>query len=247
MPVALACAWAGDGAWGALVAFGAAGLAWEWVTLFGLPLHRFPGCVVPVAVVLATVATAAGLEGWALAALAAGSVAAFVRQQRTAFASGVLYVGLACAALIWLRADAVSGWPNLLFLLGAVWASDIGAYAVGRFVGGPKLAPAISPGKTWSGSVGGLVIAAGLGEAVGQVLHGSPPGRAALVAALLAFAAQVGDLGESALKRHFGVKDSGWLIPGHGGLLDRLDGVLIAAPVAALVAMGMGRGMVLWQ
>jgi phosphatidate cytidylyltransferase len=150
--------------------------------------------------------------------------------------------------LPWLRADPAVGLPNTLFVLSIVWASDIGAYAVGRLVGGPKLAPAISPGKTWSGAAGGLGCAAIASLAVAACLsteisaiHVIGPGI------VLGVISQAGDLWESALKRHFGVKDSGRIIPGHGGLLDRLDALLAVAPVAALLAFTVGRGVVLWR
>ena len=109
------------------------------------------------------------------------------------------------------------------------------------------MAPRISPGKTWAGAAGGLAMAVVVGEWAAQVAGTSAPGRAALVAAALSVASQSGDLLESAIKRRFGVKDSGWLIPGHGGLLDRLDGLLTAAPAAALLALALGRGVHLWQ
>jgi len=159
---------------------------------------------------------------------------------------GLAYVAPACAALFWLRADAQAGFANVLFLLLVVWASDIGAYAAGRMFGGPKLAPAISPGKTWSGAAGGLVCAMLVGVAASRLDTGAAS-HAALVAAVLGVLAQAGDLLESGLKRHFGVKDSSRLIPGHGGLLDRLDGVLAAAPAAALLALALGRGVLLWR
>jgi phosphatidate cytidylyltransferase len=155
---------------------------------------------------------------------------------------GVPYVGLAAASLVWLRFDPAVGRVNVLFVLLMVWASDIGAYLVGRLAGGPKLAPSISPGKTWSGAAGG--VAASLLVAV--ALAGAAPWRAAIVAVVLSIVSQAGDLLESALKRHVGVKDSGRLIPGHGGLLDRLDGMLTAAPAAALLAAALGRGARLW-
>lgn len=161
-------------------------------------------------------------------------------------AAGLLYLVPATAALIWMRNDALVGRANVLFIVLVVWASDIGAYLAGRMIGGPRLAPAISPGKTWSGAAGGLCAAALVGVAAaalgtGDLLHG------ALMGAMLGVATQVGDLLESALKRYFGVKDSGRLIPGHGGLLDRLDGMLMAAPVAAIVVLALGRGVRLWQ
>jgi phosphatidate cytidylyltransferase len=142
----------------------------------------------------------------------------------------------------------VSGGANVIVLLLIVWASDIGAYMVGRAVGGPRLAPAISPGKTWSGAVGGLAGSAAIGLAAAAILGNGPISwRPAAFAILIGIVSQAGDLFESLLKRHFGVKDSGHLIPGHGGLLDRLDAVLTAAPTAALLALMLGRGVVLWE
>jgi phosphatidate cytidylyltransferase len=163
-------------------------------------------------------------------------------------AFGLPYLGLAAVTLPWLRADPEVGLRNTLFVLSIVWASDIGAYMIGRLVGGPKLAPAISPGKTWSGAAGGLLGAVLAGTSVAAF---SAPEisafRAIGPAIVLGVVSQSGDLLESALKRHFGVKDSGRIIPGHGGLLDRLDALLAVAPVAALLALTVGRGVVLWR
>jgi phosphatidate cytidylyltransferase len=160
---------------------------------------------------------------------------------------GVPYLAPGAASLFWLRADPAVGLANVLFVLLIVWASDIGAYAAGRVFGGPKLAPAISPGKTWSGAAGGLVGACLVGAVAARFAADAPISHAALVAGVLGILAQLGDLLESWLKRHFGVKDSSRLIPGHGGLLDRLDGVLAAAPAAALLALLLGRGIELWR
>jgi phosphatidate cytidylyltransferase len=161
---------------------------------------------------------------------------------------GVIYVGPATASLLWLRADPSAGGANVLFVLLIVWGSDIGAYVVGRLIGGPKLAPSISPGKTRSGAVGGLLAALAVGLLAAVLLDPDSvaPLPALAVAAVLGVVSQAGDLLESAIKRYFGVKDSGHLIPGHGGLLDRLDGVLTAAPAAALLALFLGRGVFLW-
>ena len=156
-----------------------------------------------------------------------------------ALLAGVPYVGLGAAALLWLRAGHGGGRRAVLFVVLVVWASDIGAYAAGRLIGGPKLAPAISPGKTWAGAMGGLAAAAAMGFAN---LHPA----SALLAAGLGIAAQAGDLMESAMKRGFGVKDSGRLIPGHGGLFDRFDGLLTAAPAAAALALLTDRAALGW-
>ena len=162
-------------------------------------------------------------------------------------AAGWLYVVAGAGALYWLRSDSVAGLIDVLFLLVVVWSSDIGAYLAGRLIGGPKLAPTISPGKTWSGAAGGLVGAMLVGLLVSRVAAPGPVLHALVVAGGLSVASQLGDLLESALKRHYGVKDSSRLIPGHGGLFDRLDGVLAAAPAAALLAVLLGPGVELWR
>ena len=134
----------------------------------------------------------------------------------------------ACAMLsLWLWRLSAGPWA-IFFLFAVVWCSDIGAYAAGRAIGGPRLAPAISPGKTWSGAVGGL-LAAVVG---GGLVAGTWSVKDFIAALVLGLASQLGDLGESAAKRHYRVKDSGRLLPGHGGLLDRVDGLMAAAIVA---------------
>jgi phosphatidate cytidylyltransferase len=177
------------------------------------------------AVALASVLLAAPLAAGVSALLAPGG-----RPDRVA--GGALYVGLPVLAMVWLRNDSAGGLSHVLWLLLVVWATDICAYLVGRSVGGPKLAPRISPGKTWSGLLGG-VVGAGLVGGLAALVSGSGLARAAVLGAALAVVAQAGDLFESALKRRAGVKDSGYLIPGHGGLLDRIDGLVFAAPVFA--------------
>jgi phosphatidate cytidylyltransferase len=172
------------------------------------------------------------------------------RASSALIASGVPYIALATSALLWLRADPEVGRANVLFVVLIVWTSDIGAYIVGRLMGGPRLAPVISPGKTWSGAIGALAAAAIAGLGIAAIAGAMPRGAfltAPLVAAGLSVVAQAGDLLESAPKRHLGVKDSGRTIPGHGGLFDRLDGILTAAPAAALLAVYLGRGVELWQ
>lgn len=250
-PVALACLWFGGIPWAALVALAALGVGWEWVGLCRRDPRALPGAALPALAVLAVAVTAAGWPGAAFGLLAAGAAALWAAARQPGLPAGVLYIGIAGLTLVWLRADPAAGRVNVLFVLLVVWASDIGAYMVGRWIGGPKLAPAISPGKTWSGAAGGLAAAAAAGLCVALLAAAQQglgtPGRAALVAAVLAALSQVGDLMGSAMKRRAGVKDSSHLIPGHGGLIDRLDGVLAAAPAAALLAFLLGRGVQLWQ
>jgi phosphatidate cytidylyltransferase len=235
----------------ALVALAVAAMAREW-TILAMPTtaagrHLLLAAALAVPV-LALVLVMAGDVGSALAivllgaALGAGLAALVPGGMADRTAAGVLYLGLPAVALVWLRADPEKGggWP-VLWLLLVVWATDVTAFAVGRTVGGPRLAPAVSPGKTWSGLAGGIVGAMIVGGLAGRIAWGGGAG-AALLAGILAVVAQIGDLGESLLKRRAGVKDSGHLIPGHGGALDRLDGLLFAAPafagVVALAAPG---------
>jgi phosphatidate cytidylyltransferase len=251
IPAAVLCIWLGAEAWAALMAAAVALLAWEWV-------RRLPGLLVPVLVLAAGTLAVEAAWGWALGLLLAGFAGLWLfgrspGQPRAMpgfwLAFGVLYIGLAGVALIHLRGDVSAGRANVLFLFLVVWASDIGAYIAGRRFGGPKLAPAISPNKTWSGAAGSLVSAmvVGLLAAAAMEPAALPVGHVLLVAALLGVLAQIGDLFESWLKRRFQVKDSSALIPGHGGLLDRMDGVLSAAPVAALLGVLLGPGAALWR
>jgi phosphatidate cytidylyltransferase len=150
---------------------------------------------------------------------------------------GVLYASLPAIALIWLRDDGRWGFWAVLFVVLAVVATDIGAYFAGRLVGGPKLAPKLSPNKTWSGLLGGMGAAAAVAFVFASVaLAGANGSRLAVVGAVLALVAQAGDIGESALKRAFGVKDTSTLLGAHGGVMDRVDGLIAAAVVAGLWA-----------
>ncbi len=151
-----------------------------------------------------------------------------------ALGAATLYLGVPFACLVWLRLEAPGGALFTLWLLLVVAATDSGAYFAGRSIGGPRLAPALSPGKTWAGLVGGMLAAAVAGALFVAFVRGHGPAAAlssGLLAAVLAVVAQCGDLAESWLKRRSGYKDSGRLLPGHGGLLDRFDGLLFAAPV----------------
>ena len=219
-----------------ILAIGAAG-AWEWARLCGGGTPGLSGAIAIAAVAAAIFAGILGayaVGGWLAAAGAMAAILAASHERPSSalwYGAGTAYLGAACLAFLWLRADFDRA--LVLWLIAVVWATDTGAYLVGRSLGGPKLAPAISPGKTWSGLAGG-VGAAALTGLLAAHLHGH--GRvAALVAAsmVLALVAQVGDLFESSLKRRFGAKDSSNLIPGHGGVLDRVDGIL-----AAVLALG---------
>jgi phosphatidate cytidylyltransferase len=259
LAISLFCVFAGGIAFLLLVGAACMALSVEWTTLCRGPDPPYDIYAVCMLMVIVTACVAGGTGGPAigLLLLLGGTVAALIWQGgvgpepghgRFAYAMGFPYLGPAAVALPWLRSDPAVGLANTLFVLCIVWASDIGAYLIGRILGGPRLVPAISPGKTWSGAIGGLVSAALAGLAVAACF--APKFSSLHVTAMaigLGIISQAGDLLESALKRHFGVKDSGRIIPGHGGLLDRLDALLAVAPVAALLALTVGRGVVLWQ
>jgi phosphatidate cytidylyltransferase len=219
-------------------------MALEWTRLsearFGRDYARLAGAVVLGVGLAATLLAALGRPGPAIACVAVGvvviSLIAFVRGTAPGWAGiGVALVGLPAVALVWLRALPDVGLSALLWLLIVVWTTDGVAYLVGRQVGGPRLAPSISPGKTWSG-LGGGVLGAGLASLiVASILGLERPLHYVGLGAGFAVVAQLGDLAESMLKRRAGVKDSGSLIPGHGGVLDRVDGFLLTAPLLALL------------
>lgn len=162
---------------------------------------------------------------------------------------GLIYIGVPCIGLLWLRLHGEAGLALTLWVFVIVWATDIGGYFAGKGIGGPKLAPRISPNKTWAGLLGGMVLAVvasvWLGRSMGRDMGlGDSTLNLALLAAGFAVWAQIGDITESAFKRRFGVKDSGALIPGHGGLLDRLDGLLFVAPVVAIGIWWLGNSAI---
>jgi len=196
--------------------------------------------------VMIAVAIAAAVEGgYAFAVLtAAAATAVFYEWTRIVrgwgagwYIGGFVYALVAALALLWIRDRADQGLVLVLWVFLVVWAVDIGAYFAGRAIGGPKLAPTISPNKTWAGFYGGVVAATLLGGA--WATFTGQPGILLLLAPLFAVAAQGGDLFESWMKRRAGVKDSGRWLPGHGGVFDRLDGLL---PVAILTALA-----VIWK
>lgn len=164
--------------------------------------------------------------------------------------AGLVYVALPAAALIWLRSDPKFGLAAVLFVLAVAWTTDTASYVGGRTLGGPKLAPRISPKKTWSGFLVGTLTPALVGYGFALYLGVTSPWALALVAIGLAFACQMGDLLESAVKRRLGIKDMSQLIPGHGGLFDRIDSLLLAAVVAGLIALrdlvAPGSGLLIW-
>ena len=254
---ALACVWLGGAAFVVLIIAVALLMCWEWDRLTGGDGRSWTLFLLGAIVVAVLVLAAFGWPEIALAVAAAGALAVALVARLVARLPGwallgVPYIVLPCVAVIWLRV--VAGFEAVIWLLAVVWATDSGGYVVGRAIGGPKLAPRISPNKTWAGLIGGLTVAAAVGWLLALAFAIGQPAQLAIAAAGLAVVGQAGDLSESAIKRHFQVKDSSNLIPGHGGVLDRVDGLLYAAPlwamvwsnVSATVLVGGGEGM-LWR
>lgn len=241
-PPVLAAVWMGGIAFDLLIALIAVLSLREWVRLAEPGKQRLPFSISLVAVA-AVVATDlfSGAYGAVLVAIGATpalylAARATRMQHRLLLAAGVPYIALSLVSLDWLRTEnGEAGLTLFLFLLLSIWATDIGAYAAGRTIGGPKLAPRISPKKTWAGLIGGMVSAALAGFGVAFWAGAEKPWLALIIGAMLAVAGQAGDLFESHMKRRVDVKDSGRLIPGHGGILDRIDGLIFAAPLFALI------------
>lgn len=246
-PAAVLAIWAGGLWFLALILLACTLLAVEWAMMSAAKAWRVMAGAVGFGLVAGVVAAYAGQLSLALVMLVFGAVAAglFARnrgQEALDAAYGVLYLGWPAVLLIWLRdVDSPSGlaWTVSAFVI--AWASDIMAYLVGSLVGGPKLWPRFSPNKTWSGFIGGLAAGTIAGTALASFLNlGIGPYWGAALGLAAALATMAGDLWESALKRRYGVKDAGQLIPGHGGLLDRVDGLMFAVVVVACGRLAAG-------
>jgi phosphatidate cytidylyltransferase len=256
-PLTIAIAYAGGWLWTALATLTSIGLYVEWLTIVGTARERRVVASGVVALAIAGLFLAVGWIDVSFLALAVGlaAVALSSPEQRHWNAAGFGYAAAAEIASVLVRLDQAHGFVALILILLVVWVTDIGGYFAGRGIGGPKLWPRVSPKKTWAGAVGGfaasLVVAAGFAAFTKM----DPPlklGPLLLLGAALSIASQLGDLFESAVKRRFGVKDSSHIIPGHGGLLDRLDGLVAAVVMAAIFGLlrggvdGVGRGLMVW-
>lgn len=245
--VALFATWLGGVPFRALVAIGGVLVFWEWQSITGYDKYGLLELAAPGAIAASAffvIANFSPLESLIPAAFAACfAVAAAVRRNVPFwFPAGVPYAVLPVLGLTALRGEDANGLWAIAFLFAVVWATDIFAYFGGRAIGGPKLAPAISPAKTWSGALCGA--AAGLigGLAVASVAGSTEYVGLAILSLLLSIAAQAGDLFESFVKRRFGVKDSGTMLPGHGGIMDRVDGLIGATVALYLICVIAGYG-----
>jgi phosphatidate cytidylyltransferase len=247
IPLVIAAVRLGGWWFSGLVALAAALMAHEWTRLVhsGNAVQFLMHAAAGVGAALLAPFLSPGVVAWLIVALWAGSLGAtyFRRHVLTLWAfAGVPYVAAPATALVVLRSDAAWGFAAVLWLLVVVWIADTAAYFIGRIIGGPKLAPAISPKKTWAGLLGAIVGGGLAGLAVAASFGTPRLWPLLLIGSLLGAIEQAGDLFESAMKRWAHVKDSGLLVPGHGGILDRVDGLIAAAVAATIIGMANGKG-----
>jgi phosphatidate cytidylyltransferase len=255
VPLAIGTAHVGGWPFALFWGLAAMGVLWEWTSLVARADQR---SVLATGAASLALAVVLAVTGYLLAAVivlamgALGAAALALAERRMWVAGGIPYAGALAVAPIVLRSDNENGFLAVIFLFAIVWTTDIAAYFVGRTVGGPKLMPQVSPKKTWAGALAGVVAAVVVALAIVKVAAQTDLFSIAMLAVALSVFAQGGDLFESFLKRRFGAKDSSHLIPGHGGLMDRLDGFVTASVVAALIGLARGgfevpgRGLLLW-
>jgi phosphatidate cytidylyltransferase len=255
VPIAIGTAYLGGWPFAVFWGLAAMGVLWEWISLVARSDHRTVLMTggASLALAVALVATGHLLAAVIVLAISTLGVAALAPAKwRTWIAAGVPYAGALGVAPVVLRSDSEDGFLAVIFLFAIVWTTDIVAYFSGRAIGGPKLMAQVSPKKTWSGAIGGTLAAVVVAFVLAKMMAVSGLFAIAMLAVVLSICAQGGDLFESFLKRRFGAKDSGHLIPGHGGLMDRLDGFITASVVAALIGLlrggfeAPGRGLLVW-
>lgn len=254
-PLTIGVVFAGGWLWILLATLIATGLYFEWQTIVSKQRNELVFAIGFIFIELIGLALWLGLPPIAFIAAVAGPVLVLLAEKdknaRWWNAGGLFYAAVALLASVLVRLDGAMGFQALVFIFLVVWATDIGGYFAGRTFGGPKLAPRISPKKTWAGAIGGVALS--LVAALLAVWLGW--GRVVpllMLAVALSAISQLGDLFESAVKRRFDMKDSSQIIPGHGGLLDRLDGFVAAIIFAAIIGFmrggldGVGRGFMMW-
>jgi len=252
-PLPIVAIWFGGPVLTVLTIAAAIVMAWEWGRLCGGGTAGFAAPALIVGIAAAVIAASLGGIGVGILLALTGALVVWqiAQHHRAAaplwLAAGSLWVALPCIILLWLVQSGNASRGTLFWVFAVVWATDIGAYLIGRQVGGPLLAPKWSPRKTWAGLVGGIVCAALAGWATAGMMGANTVLPLVLVSAGLAIVEQFGDLAESVAKRRFGVKDASNLIPGHGGLLDRLDGLLAVIPAVALLTLFGGGSVLTWR
>ncbi|HEY4161962.1 MAG TPA: phosphatidate cytidylyltransferase [Dongiaceae bacterium] len=258
IPIVLLAAYFGFPWWNLLVIVFGGVMIWEWCSVSSQRRDSFGETLVTTVLIVLGLAALSfwSWSGFALPnlwlALIVGvllTVLIAMPRQHLAglwFGAGFIYVAIPCTAIITLRSDPTIGLQQILWVVALVIAADTGAYAAGRSIGGPKLAPRISPNKTWAGLIGAIVSAAVVGAIAATLLDKPSIWPLAALSGAVAIVEQAGDLAESAFKRHFGVKDSGHIIPGHGGALDRVDGLMAVAAAVAGLNYAIGSSVLTW-
>jgi phosphatidate cytidylyltransferase len=253
VPIAIGAGYGGGAFWLALTCLGAIGLFWEWQYLVGGAQTSVLGTGVFGLVMIGAALDLHDL-GAAVFVIPAGALAIgsfTVVEARFWAPGGIAYAGSALIASVLIRQDVELGLEALMFVLVTVWITDILGYFGGRGIGGPKLWTRVSPNKTWAGAIAGA-LGSTVFAAAFAVFDNKEMWPVTALGLALSIIAQLGDLGESALKRRFGAKHSGNLVPGHGGVLDRLDGFVAAAIAAALIGAmrsgtdAVGHGLLIW-
>ena len=245
--VALGLTYAGAWPFALLLAVFGGAMCWEWGRIVRGTSLDVPLAIHVLTMLLAIFAVLQGYGVGAVIAILGGGVVAGLpiinggdSCRGVMSSAGVAYICLPVAGLVWLRGDEVWGWQAILFVFVIVWSADTFAYFAGRTFGGAKLWPAISPNKSWSGFFGGVAGGGVAALLMTYLLGGMLSVQTFCLGLMLAVAGQLGDLAESGLKRSYGVKDSSQLIPGHGGVLDRVDGLIFAALAACVFALLVG-------
>jgi phosphatidate cytidylyltransferase len=252
IPVALGAVWAGSPWLALLAALAAGGMAWEWVGLIGRRRTTRDsvlaiGCAVAAVLVAGLISEAAGILIGVLGALALAFFQSGPASRRLWMLTGTLWIVLPSIGFVWLRDMGGGGRATILWVLALVWAVDTAAYIAGKSIGGPKLVPRISPKKTWAGLFGGIMGALLVGFVSVWLTDTGHWWQMIILSGLLAVVEQAGDIAESFAKRRFGAKDSSTLIPGHGGLLDRLDGMLAVIAAVAILSLATGSPVLTWH
>ena len=256
IPLAVGAAWAGGAVFAALCALAGVLIGWEWSRLFYtskekrnfLGLWTGGGAIIAAILASTTPLFLLPLSG---VVFFAPLIWIFARESRILPALGGIYAAFPVAALILFRNGAEYGIWAIVWLFGIVWATDIAAYFTGKTLGGPKLSPRWSPNKTWTGLLGGVAAASLVGIFIAHALGNTSGLILAVLSGAMAIVAQMGDIFESSLKRQAGVKDSSQLIPGHGGVMDRLDGLIAVSSLALVIGLIRGgthaaKGILLW-
>ena len=248
VPLALVVVWLGAPWFTLVVALAAGIMAWEWGRLVGQPGGFWPAILLPALGAGAVLLGGSVGPAWGMLAALVGGLALSRGGGRAVWlVLGLLWIVVPSIGFVWLRGRSDGGLQTTVWLLAVVWSVDSAAFAVGRTIGGPRLVPRISPNKTWSGLLGGIAAACCAGGLCAALAGAGPWWPAVLISGGLAIVEQIGDIAESYAKRHFGAKDSGGLIPGHGGLLDRLDGMLAVVAAVAFATFIMNGNLVSWR